>query len=202
MYAALSAVSSQGIWILVDSTNGRCVAEVSWTDQNATGLSTEIAPQFKQLLNLAGIQISALQGLWGVSGPGAFTGLRLSSAFLQGLAQARGLPLRSISSFHLWDRKFFIPLRHQKAAQLDLAQALEQGIEFLEIEAPEQATLRRPTQDDFVIGLKDFPNWPRSTELAAALWAQQKAPLGLRIFYGLEPKISGVRSPQSQPQKE
>lgn len=193
MYAALSAISSQGIWILVDSLTGELIAELSWTDDNSTGLSTEMAPQFDRILKKAGRSREEITGLWGVSGPGAFTGLRLSSAFLQGLARSMRVPLRAIPSHSLFDRRYLIPLRHQKARLMNLEEALAAGIEFLEISAG-HATLRKPLSDDLIVGLRDQPLWPSATELRAGLLRNEKAPVGFELFYGLEPKISGQRT--------
>lgn len=193
MYAALSAVSSQGIWILVDSRTHELIAELSWTDDNSTGLSTEMAPQFTRILEKAGRRTDELRGLWGVSGPGAFTGLRLSSAFLQGLARSLRLPLRAIPSRSLFDQDFLIPLRHQKARFLNLEEALKAGIEFLEISTG-AAALKKPDAADLIVGLRDRPLWPSADELRAGLLRNEKTPEGLALFYGLEPKISGQRT--------
>ena len=193
MYAALSAISSQGLWILVDPQSFELRACVEWSDDNATGLSTEMAPRFNELLNQGGLRPQTVTGLWGVTGPGAFTGLRLSSAYLQGLTRALAIPLRSIPTFTLAESRFFIPLRHQKARFLDLEGAFAAGIEFLEILGDGEARLARPSSQDVVWGLRDRPLWPLAEDLRRALRKRVDAPLGLQLFYGLEPKISGQR---------
>jgi hypothetical protein len=207
MILALSCVSSQGIWLLADVQAQRILRQELWNDNDSTGLSVGMAAAFDRLF-LADPALPQsfrkrdVTALYGVTGPGSFTGLRMSSAFLQGLSlglregagSATGeLPLRSVPTFDLYGKPVFIPLRHQKARELTRAAALAAGIEFLRIGSITESGIAPPAEGDFVVGLRDQPWWPTAEDLLRGIRANLGTEPGLRLDYGLNPKISGQR---------
>jgi hypothetical protein len=192
MILALSACSAQGLWIVADPKEGRLLSHVAWTDDESTGLSEAISVNYRRALAEAQLRPQDLSELRVVCGPGAFTGLRMSAAFMQGLARSLALPLGGISSYALGGgRPFFIPTRHQLAKSLSLDEALTRGLEFLRLNSATSSTLAIPQPADSVRGVRDAsPLWPAASELLAACLAPASP---LKLVYGLEPKISGQR---------
>ena len=194
MIATLSLVSRLGIWMLTDADGFKVLASVTWDDTESADLAGGIGAHFGRLLS--NHSLDDLTALACVSGPGAFTGLRSSASFAQGLARARSLPLFAIPTYDLLGETFFVPLRHQKAAVLNLTGSLAAGLEFLRLEGPEEEVIARPeTEGARVVGLVDEPLWPSSDMLFRGL--RKNLATGNRltnIRYGLEPKISGVRT--------
>ena len=60
--------------------------------------SREILPALRALLDKAGIEMQALDGIAFGAGPGSFTGLRIGCGVAQGLAFGAGLPVVGIST--------------------------------------------------------------------------------------------------------
>ncbi|MBS1985507.1 MAG: hypothetical protein JST16_15180 [Bdellovibrionales bacterium] len=194
MLVGLSCTSSQGLWIATDPQATVILSEATWEDSNSTGLSAGTARHFEILLERAGKTKQDITGLFGVTGPGAFTGIRMSSAFLQGLARALGQPIRSVPTFDLAGTPFWIPLRHQKARELTLSEALASGMEFLHIQSTSAHQLGVPSEGELIWGLRNHPEWPEPENLLHGVRRNLQGPLGLKLDYGLEPKISGQRA--------
>ena len=195
--AALAATSSYARWILCDDHATKILGELSWSDSQSTGLSNELMPSFQKLLSQAGVSRQELTRLFVVSGPGAFTGLRMSSAFMQGLSRALQIPCMGIPSFDLVGEPFCIPLRHQLAKNLSLSELKNAGIELLELQSKEESlSVLEPQKTQIVLGLKDCPDWPSPAQLLKGVQTglQQRAGKPIKIIYGLEPKISGIRT--------
>ena len=200
MIIALSCISHQGLWILTDPQGSSILDVAEWTDTDSTGLSAGMARQFDLLIEKNSIQRSSIKTLFAVTGPGAFTGIRMSSAFAQGLARGlsqeagREIPLKSIPTFDLIGRPFFIPLRHQKAKDLTLEDCLKEGLEFLKITNPSEFEVAVPVIGDSVMGIKNASTWPTPEQLLAGIRTNLSREPGLKLLYGLEPKISGKRA--------
>jgi tRNA threonylcarbamoyl adenosine modification protein YeaZ len=120
LWIALSTVSAEGLWIL--GQGPRLLAHSQWEDSESHGLSETLELRLNQILENNGLKLQHIQRIGVVTGPGAFTGLRVSTAYTQGLARALSVPIFGITSFDLVGSPFFIPLRHQKTKLLSLAE--------------------------------------------------------------------------------
>ncbi len=204
MRLALSLVSPQGLWILTDSAAERTVAHRAWTGDESSGLQSELSGELDTLLREAGVSLETLESLHVVTGPGAFTGLRIAAAFAQGLARALGKPLGGIPTFDLFGQRIFLPLQHQKVRRMSVAETLEAKLEWLELRNERDFVVRdadgimaseAAPYADFV-GHRERPFWPAPEELRRGVRASiAKGPRPIEILYGLEPKISGQRTP-------
>lgn len=193
MLLGLAAVSSQGLWIITSSDATRAVASLSWSETDSTTLSSRITPSLHEVLALGNIQLKDISGLFCVSGPGAFTGLRMGGAYMQGLARALDVPLRAVPTFDLLGKPFFLPLRHQLTRTLDLPESLAKNVEFLELGSATSFTVKVPDATSICWGLKDKTTWPSIEELRTGMQKNLTREPGLQIEYGLTPKISGQR---------
>ena len=194
MILCLSLVSSHGAWALLSSDASQVHRFETWTDTESTGLSAGLDSALSRLLN--GQPLSIVSRIGVVSGPGAFTGLRIASSYAQGLHRSLGVPLFGIPTYDLIGRPFYLPMQHQKARHLTQADLAQAPMECLHVSgsSPEQVSTERPTGhgNELVLGLKDSSAWPSSEQLRAG--AAKNLSTSLQIQYGLEPKISGART--------
>jgi hypothetical protein len=190
---ALSLVSCRGLWILADDSATGLVAFEAWTDAESFGLNAGLAPALKR--TLAYRKLAEISRIGVVTGPGAFTGLRIACSFAQGLARASNASLFSIPTYDLVGKPFFMPLQHQKARTMERDAAVTSGMEFLALTGAgrEDSTVRAPAAAEAVVGLAPDPFWPTPEALLAAARKNLGGEPGLRLVYGLEPKISGKR---------
>ena len=92
--------------LLAVETSTRRLSAALWIDgdcreqvvDSMTGGSEWLLPAIRALLDEAGLQLADLDGLAFGRGPGAFTGLRLGVAAVQGLACGLELPVAGICS--------------------------------------------------------------------------------------------------------
>ena len=197
MIASLCCVSSQASWILCDDSAQNLVASRAWNEDESFDMSLKLAPEFEALLTDAKTSRSALSALFCVSGPGAFTGLRVSASFMLGLAQALKLKLHGIPTFDLLGSPFWIPLQHQRVKKLSFEDALKSGVEFLEIHSADDAAIGKPAPSDAerCFGVGERALWPSHAALLRAVRKNCRSSTPpFAIQYGLNPKIAGQRS--------
>ena len=92
--------------LAIDTSSAWCSVALSIDDENPTflhqkvsaGASQLLLPWIDQLLNAAKIKLSSLDAIAIGVGPGAFTGVRLGVASVQGLAIAVNLPILPVIS--------------------------------------------------------------------------------------------------------
>lgn len=192
----LSAVSHQVVLGIFDGKSAKLLNSCTWaTDQN-TSLSQTLEANLKKLLLEGSLSTSQIQRLLLISGPGAFTGLRVGAAFFQGFAQALKIPLIGIPTFELFQKSFWIPLRQQLCLGLNLEECLSRKLEFLHIQSPTDYTVSTPVSSgDFILGCKDSnPLWPSIENLEFAyknfISGQATFSQPLKIDYGSEPKLT------------
>jgi hypothetical protein len=196
MNLVLCCVSSQGTWLLESPKFDQGFVSVSWSDNESSEISQGLSSNLDQLLLKANCDLSQINEFYGVTGPGAFTGLRITGSYLMGLARSLNKPVYGIpSSFLNNEKDFWIPLQHQKVKKLTLSEAVEFGVEFLKVSGLGNHEISVPSNDDTVWGLKDFPLWPEPQQLFSALQlALKKNKSQFEITYGSEPKIFGKRN--------
>lgn len=91
--------------LAIDTTEAACSAalmvdnEINERFEIAPRRHSElILPMMEHLLADSGLQLSALDGLAFARGPGSFTGVRIATAVIQGVATASDLPVVPVSS--------------------------------------------------------------------------------------------------------
>lgn len=190
----LSSVSSTVRWVAYDPLSGDLIGECSWNDDQSRALSDSLGRELARLP----IALSDVTKVLVLTGPGAFTGLRMGVAFAMGLARGLNVPLVGIPTWNLFGRAFSIPTRHQMAKKLSLSECLAQSLEFMHVSSPTESTLTAPSLEDLVLGTAETPEWPSVAELLQAALHAEAPPQDseIKIFYGLEPKISGEREPR------
>jgi hypothetical protein len=197
MFLGLSCVSSQGLWVLGDLQNKGVFFYRSWTDNESANLSQNLSLELENILRDAGSSLSQITHLVGVSGPGGFTGLRVTGSYLLGLSRALSVPVLGLPTFCLnpIQKPFWIPLQHQKVKNLNRVESLELGVEFLKIQSESEFIVGQPTENDTIWGLKDFPLWPKPLDFVEALRANLDRTdfRNFSLTYGSSPKIFGQR---------
>ena len=86
--------------LVIDTSGPVCGAAVmdedrvysEFTAQNKNTHSASLMPMIEAALNAAGTEISGLDAVAAVTGPGSFTGVRIGVATAKGLAHGAGLP--------------------------------------------------------------------------------------------------------------
>ena len=76
--------------------DGTVRAELAWVAGRKH--SVQLLPQVERLLDLVGLDTAALNAIAAARGPGAFTGLRVGLAAVQGLALALGIPAYGVGT--------------------------------------------------------------------------------------------------------
>ena len=174
--------------LLDESAKGFLFCKV-WNNSDGSELAESLDAKYLELLLEAKTKNKDIQikKIFGVEGPGSFTGLRVSSAFLKGLSTALSVPLVGISSYDLFAEPFAFSLRPAKAAKLSLEECIEKQFKFLQVNKNNVEVLAVPSCKK-VLGLKGDPYWPNAEEL---LQGVQRS-LSKNIFelnYGYTPEF-------------
>lgn len=190
----LSSVSSTVRWAAFDIESGRTLDSRSWNDDQSRALSDSLGRELDSMK----IDLSQVRAVCVLTGPGAFTGLRMGVAFAMGLARGLGTRLVAIPTWNLFEKPFYIPTRHQLSKKLSLKECLEQSLEFMHVKASDDVALEAPNEQDLVMGTIETPDWPQLDELVSAARRRLSKDSSaddssVQIFYGMEPKISGQR---------
>ena len=96
-------------WLALDTATACASVAVGTTLADAVEESLEgarqharaLIPMVTRVLAGRGLTLDRLEGVLLADGPGSFTGLRVAAAFAKGLADTRGLPLRTAPSLLL-----------------------------------------------------------------------------------------------------
>lgn len=91
--------------LAIDTSNAYCSVALNCSGQTSTRCSSEVRQHARQLLPMIqdvlterALGFASLQAIAFVSGPGSFTGLRIGTGVVQGLAFACELPVLPVSS--------------------------------------------------------------------------------------------------------
>jgi len=193
MKLGLSMLSTSALWVII--RDQKLLDAQTWNDSDGSDLSHQIEPQLNVLLarNKTKLQ-QDISELYLSIGPGGFTGLRSSAAFCLGLSQAIKIPIYGIGTFDLYNKPLFIPLQHQKVANLSIDEALQSGVEFIHLTNQNDSQIAPPSAKDFILGVKPQAHWPTAEIFAAGICAQTtKINKKLELNYGIAPKIFGKR---------
>jgi tRNA A37 threonylcarbamoyladenosine modification protein TsaB len=185
MNLVLSMLSSTAIAALFDDKFHLC-GVVDWTRSEGSELADNIQTQLEKLFKLGSVSSINLTKLYGMEGPGSFTGLRVSAAFLKGYSTGLNIPLFGIPTFRLYGESVAISLRAQKASKLSLDECIVQKYKFLEILSDKETrTVDIPTTKK-ILGLKDNPIWPNVKDIERGL-RQSQDKKSFSINYGYDP---------------
>lgn len=165
MLAVLSLVACHSKGLVYDS-NFDILAEHSW----AADSSEPIQSNLNNLFHDNNLKFDQISEIACITGPGSFTGLRSSCAFVSGFALAKKIPSFGLPCYSLFNKDFYIPLRHQKAVNLSIKEYLSFDMKFLHVISPTKACLENPKDSSHIVGLKDSnPDWPSATQVQTAL---------------------------------
>ena len=99
MIVALESASSDPS-LAVATSDGTILASDSWAGEGRQ--ASELMPHLLALLRASGLEIGEVTALAVGTGPGSFTGLRVSMSVAKGLALATGSPLVGVPSLEAW----------------------------------------------------------------------------------------------------
>lgn len=182
----LSMLSSRAVWAACDSS-GKILALREWGRVEGAELSASLQSKLEAFLRENSFSLKSLQDLCVLSGPGSFTGLRVSCSFMQGLATALNLKLRGIPSFRLYGEAFAIPLRALKAAELGLEKYQAAGLKFLEILGDREFKISDHVSVNCVLGFGNDSSWPDREAIERAMKNSSDIH-DFEILYGYEPE--------------
>lgn len=166
VFFAFSMTSAQATMALFSEDASQCLAYKVWDNLGGLELAEQLTGNYSELLSQ--VQDAKITKIFGVEGPGSFTGLRISSSFLKGFSAALNVPLVGIASFDLFGEPFAFSLRPAKAVSLTLEECIEREYKFLEVQRDQVLTVSVPSTSK-VLGLKGAPFWPTLEELQSGV---------------------------------
>lgn len=186
MILALSMLSSQAMMGFWTQDGKKKLALTTWDNLSGTDLAEFVDQSFLELK--AKVPSEAITRLMCVQGPGSFTGLRVSSAFMKGIGTALNIPLIGIPSFQLFGEAFAFSLRPAKAATLNLEECFQKEFKFLEVTSDSAFRIVEKPECKKILGLKDQPLWPRQEELERGILACLES-RSFELNYGYTPEF-------------
>ena len=81
------------------SIEGKSLVEIAWRSER--NHSVELVPAINRTLEQASAQVSDLEAVFTVSGPGAFSALRVGMSTAKAIASTRGIPLVTVGTLEL-----------------------------------------------------------------------------------------------------
>jgi tRNA threonylcarbamoyladenosine biosynthesis protein TsaB len=88
---------------------GRDLELLGQTELAGRSYSATLVSAIAELLNSAGLELSKLDGIIVVNGPGSFTGVRVGVSAAKGLAQGANIPVVALSRLEILARKSGVP---------------------------------------------------------------------------------------------
>jgi tRNA threonylcarbamoyladenosine biosynthesis protein TsaB len=125
---------------------GRDLEILGQTELAGRTYSATLISAIAELLHAAGFELSNLDGIVVVNGPGSFTGARVGVSAAKGLAQGAGIPVVAISRLEILSRKSGVPSAALDAHRSEVFLRLERtGAPPLELLAgPEELAAIHP----------------------------------------------------------
>ncbi len=126
---------------------GRDLEILGQTELAGRTYSATLISAIAELLHAAGFELSNLDGIVVVNGPGSFTGARVGVSAAKGLAQGAGIPVVAISRLEILSRKSGVPSAALDAHRGEVFLRLERtGAPPVELLAgPEELATIHPT---------------------------------------------------------
>ena len=208
----LSTLSTLTRCLLLDDSKQRVLFSAQCKQEFKQSLSDKLVDLIEELFKKATnespapISLKDISAIYVLTGPGAFTGLRVGVNFVKGLAAPHNIPTYGVPTKLLSDKDIFIPMRQLMANDMTTKEALASKMEFLHIKQNGESTLEKPSSSELVLGCKETWDWPSEKQLLTAVQkvnieegTHLNIPLNiplntqLNIDYGIKPKISGKR---------
>lgn len=160
----------------------RILGEVNW--QGERRHLSKLLTWLDLLMREAGVELSQIEGIACVTGPGSFTALRIGLATMQGIALARNLPVASLSSLDM--------AAYSVLAPCTCAMVRSRGDVFFYAFYHGH---RRVSEVKIAPLTEIVPLWPRDTVVVAPDLEQFQAQLAAQVL----PVQSGIRYVKAVP---
>lgn len=189
----LSCVSTQGVWILMERSklgSLKLVDSLHWQDTQTAKVSGQAGSRLSELLNKNHLSPQNLTALWGVSGPGTFTGIRVTGALLGGLSRSLGIPFFAVPTISLNSgRPLAIPLQAVRFLGFSNQDMIEQEIPVLVLEKAGSANQGVLKAGQIFWGGVSHPLWPTPEQLFTGIELESQNPTIFKPHYGYDPEF-------------
>ena len=190
----LCALSQRTVLLLAG--DDKVIASEYWSKFEGSEIIDDVPQRIQKMFSSQQLSWKNVRALYCAQGPGAFTGLRVSSSFMKGLSVALQLPLYGISTYAMYGEPVATPLRAAKALQMTAAEYAHAGFKFLEINSESDIRVVEKTKarllgfksdSETLAGSESLGDWPGDSQLWAGLErARQSKKFALTYGYAPE----------------
>ncbi len=193
--AGLSLVSTQGLWILFQrelDQSPKLKDCLVWTDSQTSRISGLAGSKLSEILNKNHLGPKNLSCLWGVTGPGTFTGIRVTGSLLLGLGKALSIPTYGISTFSLRGEPVGIPLQSLRQKGLSQKEIFESQTHVIFLKTESEVEIRPLKSGEVFWGGAEKPDWPSAGEFINAVQKAGDKHNPFKPDYGYNPEFKKV----------